>query len=77
MDDTSRLAGNTADFLRLAEILQFHQVPVTAVSQGIDTEQKSTRPLLAFQGMMDEQYLAGLAEKVHRGQLRFRFRMVG
>ena len=68
VDDTSRLARNTADFLRLVEILQFHNVPISAVSQGIDTELKATRPLLAFQGMMDEQYLVGLAEKVHRGQ---------
>ena len=68
VDDTSRLARNTADFLRLVAILRFHEVHVTAVSQGIDTQQKSTRPLLAVQGMMDEQYLVGLAEKVHRGQ---------
>jgi site-specific DNA recombinase len=68
VDDTSRLARNMGDCLRVVEILQFHSVPISAVSQGIDTEQKSTRPLLAFQGMMDEQYLVGLAEKVHRGQ---------
>lgn len=32
IDDTSRLARNTADFLRLVEILRFHDVYVTAVS---------------------------------------------
>jgi DNA invertase Pin-like site-specific DNA recombinase len=68
VDDTSRLARNIGDFLRVVEILQFHGVPITAVSQNISTEEKTTRPLLAFQGMMDEQYLVGLAEKVHRGQ---------
>jgi DNA invertase Pin-like site-specific DNA recombinase len=68
VDDTSRLSRNTSDFLHLVEVLQFHGVALTAVSQGIDTDHKATRPMLAFQGMMDEQYLVGLAEKVHRGQ---------
>lgn len=52
VDDTSRLARNIGDFLRVVEILQFHGVPITAVSQNIDTQEKTTRPLLAFQGMM-------------------------
>ena len=68
VDDTSRLSRNTADFLRVIEILRFNGVYVIAVSQGFNTQQKSTRPLLVLQGMMDEQYLVDLAEKVHRGQ---------
>jgi hypothetical protein len=38
------------------------------VSQGIDTLDKMARQLVALNGMMDEQFLVGLADKVHRGQ---------
>jgi site-specific DNA recombinase len=41
---------------------------VTFVSQGIDTLEKTARQLVTLNGMMDEQFLVGLAEKVHRGQ---------
>jgi site-specific DNA recombinase len=68
VDDTSRLARNVADGLRLTETLRYHGVYLTAVSQGIDSEQKTARQLLTLHGMMDEQFLVGLADKVHRGQ---------
>jgi site-specific DNA recombinase len=68
IDDTSRLARNVADALKLVDTLRFHGVGVTFVSQGIDTLDKSARQLVTFNGMMDEQFLVGLADKVHRGQ---------
>jgi len=68
VDDTSRLARNVADTLNIIERLRFYGVGVTFVSQGIDTLQKSARPLMALHGMIDEQFLVGLADKVHRGQ---------
>jgi DNA invertase Pin-like site-specific DNA recombinase len=68
VDDTSRLARNIEDALHLSDILRFNGVGVTAISQGIDSQQKSARSLLALHGIIDEQYLTGLAEKVHRGQ---------
>jgi site-specific DNA recombinase len=68
VDDTSRLARNIEDALRVTEILRFQGVYVTSVSQGIDSQQKSARQLLTLHGMMDEQFLVGLADKVHRGQ---------
>ena len=68
VDDTSRLARNVADSLKLIEILRFHGVSVSAVSQNIDSGEKSARPLLTLHGMMDEQFLVGLADKVKRGQ---------
>lgn len=43
----------------------FHNVAVSAVSQGIHSDEKSARSLLALHGIIDEQYLAGVAEKVH------------
>ena len=68
IDDTSRLARNLADSLKLTETLQYYRVSVTFVSQGIDSAQTTARQLLTLNGMMDEQYLVNLAEKVHRGQ---------
>jgi site-specific DNA recombinase len=37
IDDTSRLARNLADSLKLTEILHYYGVSVTFVSQGIDS----------------------------------------
>ena len=68
VDDTSRLARNVADALKLAETLSYHGVYMTFVSQGIDSQDKTARQLITLHGMMDEQYLVGLADKVHRGQ---------
>ena len=68
VDDTSRLARNLSDSLRTIEILAFHGVAVVSVSQGIDSTQPGAKPLFTFNGMMDEQFLDGLRDKVHRGQ---------
>ena len=68
IDDTSRLARNVADALNMVEVLKFRNVGVTFVSQGIDTLDKMARQLVTINGMMDEQFLVGLADKVHRGQ---------
>ena len=68
IDDTSRLARNLPDSLRMIDTLRYNGVSVTAVSQGIDSEHKTARQLLTLNGMMDEQYLVNLADKVHRGQ---------
>jgi hypothetical protein len=42
-------------------------VAVVSVSQGIDSRQKSARQLLTLHAMIDEQYIVGVADKVHRG----------
>jgi DNA invertase Pin-like site-specific DNA recombinase len=68
VDDTSRLARNVGDALKIIERLSFYGVGVTFVSQGIDSLQKSARPLMTLHGMIDEQFLVGLADKVRRGQ---------
>jgi site-specific DNA recombinase len=68
IDDTSRLARNVADALKMIERLTFYGVGVTFVSEGIDSLQKTARQLVTLHGMMDEQFLVGLADKVHRGQ---------
>ncbi len=68
VDDTSRLARDYADSSKLVKTLQYYSVEVTVVANGIDTSQKSSKMMMAFHGIIDEQYLDGLAEKVHRGQ---------
>jgi site-specific DNA recombinase len=68
IDDTSRLARNLEDSLRTAKQLDFYGVKVFFVSQGIDSGDKSSRTMLTMHGMMDEQFIQGIADKVHRGQ---------
>lgn len=68
VDDTSRLARNLADVLNLNDRLRYQGAFIYAVAQRLDCREKTSRPLLTLHGMMDEQFLQGLAEKVHRGQ---------
>lgn len=68
VDDTSRLARYLPDVLSMNDILLYHGVFVYAVAQRLDCREKSSRPLLTLHGMMDEQFLVSVAEKVHRGQ---------
>ena len=68
VDDTSRLARNLEDSLRIVKTLDFFGVKFCSVSQNLNSGDKSSRSLLTLHGMMDEQFLIGLAEKVHRGQ---------
>jgi DNA invertase Pin-like site-specific DNA recombinase len=66
--DMSRLARDLSDCLKTFKTLDFYCISVVSVSQGIDSAQGNARPMLAMHGMMDEEYLADLARKVHRGQ---------
>jgi site-specific DNA recombinase len=68
IDDTSRLARDLADALKIADQFKFYGVSIVFVSQGIDTAQQNSRQLLTLNGMVDEQYLVGLRDKVRRGQ---------
>ena len=68
IDDTSRLARNLSDALRIIDILSYHGVHVVSASQGIDTAEDNARMLLTMHGMVDEQFLVGHQHKVHRGQ---------
>src|ERR1700693_1362751 len=46
IDDTSRLARNVADALKMVETFKFYGVGVNFVSQGIDTLDKMARQLV-------------------------------
>src|SRR5690349_13135209 len=64
IDDTSRLSRNLPEILTLIEQLKFHDIYVTAVVQGIDSAQDYSRQLFTLNGMIDEQYIVGLRDKV-------------
>lgn len=68
VDDTSRLARYLPDVLSMNDKLRYHGVFIYAVAQRLDCREKTSRSLLTLHGMMDEQFLVSLAEKVHRGQ---------
>jgi site-specific DNA recombinase len=68
VDDTSRLARYLPDVLSMNDKLRYYGVFIYAVAQRLDCREKASRPLLTLHGMMDEQFLVSLAEKVHRGQ---------
>ena len=68
VDDTSRLARSLPDVLNMNERIRYFGAFIYAVAQRLDCREKTARSLLTLQGMMDEQYLTGLSEKVHRGQ---------
>lgn len=68
VDDTSRLSRYLPDVLSMNDILLYHGMFIYAVAQNLDCREKASRPLLTLHGMMDEQFLVSVAEKVHRGQ---------
>jgi site-specific DNA recombinase len=67
VDDTSRLSRKLADSLRIFEQLQFSDVRLCFVSQGIDTDSEQAEVLLATHGIVDSLYIRELAKKTHRG----------
>jgi DNA invertase Pin-like site-specific DNA recombinase len=68
VEDTSRMARDLPDALRITETLGYYGVAVVSITQGIDSSQTNARQLITLNGMVDEQYLIGLRDKVHRGQ---------
>jgi len=68
VDDSSRLTRNLADGLKTTDLFRFNAIDVVFVSQNFDTSQENSRMMVTMHGMMDEQFLVGLGQKVHRGQ---------
>ena len=68
IEDTSRLSRDLSDALRITDTLKFHGVSVVSVTQGIDSMQATARTMFTVQGLVDEQHLVGLRDKVFRGQ---------
>ena len=67
IDDTSRLGRNLPDVLNLADRFKHYGIFLYFVSQKLDSRDPTFRQLHTLNGMMDEQYLTGLADKVRRG----------
>jgi DNA invertase Pin-like site-specific DNA recombinase len=68
IDDTSRLGRYLPDVLRLADILYGYDVFLHFGTQGLDSRTPGFRQIFILYAMMDEQYVKGISEKVHRGQ---------
>ena len=67
VDDTSRLSRNLGENSSFADEAKFLGLRVVAISQGIDTDNKQAKVLMAFHGIADEMYIEELSSKTHRG----------
>ena len=67
VDDTSRLARDTADAIRVVQQLTFCGVRVVFISQGLDTASDQAETLVAVHGVVDQLYIRELKHKIRRG----------
>jgi DNA invertase Pin-like site-specific DNA recombinase len=67
VDDTSRVARDIADAIRIMQRLTFWGIRVIYISQGIDSASEQADTLVTFHGLIDSLYLKELAKKVSRG----------
>ena len=68
VDDSSRLARNLEEVLRLYKILRHHNIYIHFAATGADSRSPQFEFGLIFAGMMDEQFLAAHRGRVRRGQ---------
>ena len=67
VDDSSRVARDLADALRVLERLKFAGVRVVYISQSIDSASEQAETLVAVHGLVDGLYLGEMAQKIRRG----------
>ena len=67
VDDTSRLSRNTKDALGIFERLEFANVRLISISQGIDSDNEQAGVLVQVHGLVDSLYVKELAAKTRRG----------
>src|SRR5262249_4764494 len=67
VDDSSRVARDLADALRVLQRLRFAGVRVIYISQGIDSASEQAETLIAVHGLVDGLYLREMAAKTKRG----------
>jgi len=67
VDDSSRIARDIADAIRIMQTLKFFGVRVIYISQHIDSENEQAETLVAVHGMVDSLYLREMAKKIRRG----------
>ncbi|MBZ5614699.1 MAG: recombinase family protein [Acidobacteriia bacterium] len=68
IDDSSRLGRYLPDVLKVTDVLDNYGVSLYFAAQGLDSRQPGFRQIFTLHGMMNEQYVFGLRDKVHRGQ---------
>jgi site-specific DNA recombinase len=68
VEETSRLARNPMAVLDIVDALALHGVHVYFINQNLDSRDYF-RMMLTVSEMVDEQHIAGLSEKVGRGQM--------
>lgn len=67
VDDSSRVARDLADALRVLQRLRFAGVRVIYISQNIDSTSEQAETLVAVHGLVDGLYLREMAQKIRRG----------
>jgi len=67
LDDLSRLTRDSVEQERAIRRIEFAGVRLIALSDGYDSTSKSRKIQRGFKGLMNEQFLDDLSEKVHRG----------
>jgi site-specific DNA recombinase len=67
VDDSSRVARDLADAVRVMQQLRFLGVRVIYISQNIDSENEQAETLVAVHGVVDALYLREMAKKIKRG----------
>jgi len=68
IEDTSRLARNTIDALRLANKFYFYGIKIYFISQNIDTGNETVSELfIAISGIIDDIFIKNLSQKTRRG----------
>ena len=67
VDDTSRLARDTADAIRAVQQLTFCRVRIVFISQGLDTASEQAETLVAVHGVVDQLFIRELKHKIKRG----------
>jgi site-specific DNA recombinase len=67
VDDSSRIARDIPDAIRVMQQLKFLGIRVIYISQGIDSDSEQADTLVTFHGLVDSMYLKELAKKIKRG----------
>jgi site-specific DNA recombinase len=67
VDDSSRVARDLADAIRILQRLTFAGVRVVYISQNIDSANEQAETLIAVHGVVDSLYLREMAKKIKRG----------
>jgi site-specific DNA recombinase len=67
VDDSSRIARDIPDAIRVMQQLRFLEIRVIYISQGIDSASEQADALVAVHGLIDSLYLRELSKKVKRG----------